>query len=201
MPIVNIAGRVLHLHRRVWLVLPQEGVSVDDVYAVGSAGGRLVEAWSRLEPMTAEDLLTWAIQDGLYQWEPMDKLIDPKANKKLADLMEETAALQASRLAAADGGLRGNLRPSVAQAATRAVLNGDEGLTFVLEPDREIEQLLATHPPFSTQTVCALSWRRPVQPRQWVVFGLDADVVEQGMAYAEAGFTDISNTVINSETT
>lgn len=178
---IEFLGARVHLCGRVWLQLDPEKHQVDDVY--GYLGDER-PLWTAQDAMSLEELLTWAAHEGLVVADS-SPLLSAEGKAFLTSTVERSAEMTASRLLVAGEGLRGNLVPSAAQAAVRAILSGEPGLKFVPEPEDDLDAMLAGNSVRSEQIVVVLSWRKPAQPRRWVVLTPGMDGLEQLLAYQQ----------------
>jgi hypothetical protein len=179
MPVAEILDSHLLLHGRVWILLERD----HDPERVYAYAGQDRSGWAVLEPQELDEFLCWGAHEGLLAWSETSTLLSAEGKKKLSAVVESVANTVDARILTADANLRGNLLPSAAQATVRSVLNRDPGLHFIVEPDDDLEALLAAHPVGGEQTVAVLSWRRPMTPRRWVQLAPGMEPLDQYFAY------------------
>lgn len=183
MPIsADVVGHFLVLHGRVWVLLSQD---LDPEAAYAYAGAER-DGWSVVDPQDPDGFLLWGVHEGLVAWDETSTFLSPHGKDAMTRALEVATATLDARVLTADANLRGNLLPSSAQAAVRSILNREPGLHYVVEPDDDMEALLAAHPVGTNQTVVVLSWRRPMSPRRWARLRPGMAKIDQYLAYEEA---------------
>lgn len=182
MPIVaDVVGHFLVLHGRVWVTLPAD---LDPEAAYAYAGAER-DGWSVVEPRAPDEFLSWGVHEGLVAWDETSTFLSPKGKESMTRTLEAAVMTLDARVLTADANLRGNLLPSSAQAAVRSILNREQGLHYVVEPDDDLEALLAGSAVGADQTVVVLSWRRPMSPRRWARLRPGMEKIDQYLAYEE----------------